>query len=338
VITTSGERRFVSLSQSDDHSVTREGTILARSGQETYRYVRRIDGGGWEPTTEPLDARKEIAGNDFRVFLETLQSGSYRNIVMIRRARGVGTSRLFPPPSVRYEPIPVVDEPVDLAYFTHGLRTGEREVSLVFNAIDDVEGLTEILMTLATYDLRATFFVNGEFIRRHPAALAEIAEAGHEVGSLFFAYFDMADRRFQITRDFILEGLSRNEDEYFAATGRELSLLWHAPYYFVSDDIVEWGQAANYIYVGRDVDSLDWVPRITQDGLSDLYMPAADLVERVLDEKRPGSIISMEIGTAADASGGREDYLFQKLDVLINGLLAQGYSIVPISTMLENAQ
>ncbi|MFP4552016.1 MAG: hypothetical protein ACLFNT_14515, partial [Spirochaetales bacterium] len=63
-----------------------------------------------------------------------------------------------------------------------------------------------------------------------------------------------------------------------------------------------------------------------------------DLVERILDVKRPGSIVSMEIGVAPSASGGREDYLFQRLDVLINGLLAQGYEVVPVSTLLENAR
>jgi len=338
IVSVSGERSFLALAQTDDHSVSNQGEILATSEGENYRFIRTINGGIWEPTEQPLEQRKEVAAADFRVFLETLNSGSYRNIVMVRRSRGVGTSRLFPPPEVRYEPLPIVDEPVDLAYFTHGSRTREREVSLVFNAIDSVEGLTEILMTLAAYDLRATFFVNGEFIRRHPTALSEIATAGHEVGSLFFAHFDMADRRFEITQNFILEGLSRNEDEYFAATRRELSLIWHAPYYYVSDDVVEWGQEANYIYVGRDVDSLDWVPRIIRNGLNELYMPSADLIERILDVKRPGSIVSMEIGVASSALGGREDYLFQRLDVLINGLLAQGYGVVPISTLLENAR
>ena len=94
----------------------------------------------------------------------------------------------------------------------------------------------------------------------------------------------------------------------------------------------------NYSYVGRDVDSLDWVPRLTDEGLSQLYMPAADLVERILDLKRPGSIISMQVGIADDARGGRDDYLFQRLDLLINGLLGQGYSIVPVSTLIANSR
>jgi peptidoglycan/xylan/chitin deacetylase (PgdA/CDA1 family) len=337
---TSGSRTLVTLSQVTDHDLADDGTIAALAGGVRYEYDGR-----WTPASvagteavASLGGRKNVAGRRFRVFLESLSSGSYRNVVMVRRVRGVGTSRLFPPPSRTYEPFPAADDPVNFEYFTNGSRIRRREVSFVFNAIDSVDGLTEILNALAGYDVTATFFVNGEFIRRHPTALAEIADAGHEVGSLFFAYLDMADRRYRITKEFIQEGLSRNEDEYFDSTGRELSLLWHAPYYFVSDDILESAREANYIYVGRDVDSLDWVPRRTDEGLSQLYRPASQLIERILQEKQPGSIISMQVGTLDSASGGRDDYLFQYLDILINGLLEQGYEVVPVSTLIEHAR
>ncbi len=334
VTATSGARDVLTLAQADDHGFADDGTVVAAAGDETFELAE----GRWVASDRAPDARKRVAGERFRVFLESLSSGSYRSIVMVRRAQGVGTSLLFPPPERTYEPFPDEEEPVDFAYFTHGSRIRRREVSFVFNAIDSVEGLTEILNTLASYDVTATFFVNGQFIRRHPAALAEIAGAGHEVGSLFFAHFDMSDRRYRITPEFIQEGLARNEDEYFAATGRELSLLWHAPYYFVSDEIIEAGYEANYIYVGRDVDSLDWVPRRTDEGLSRLYRPSARLVERILEQKQPGSIVSMQVGISEEARGGRDDYLFQRLDLLINGLLEQGYDVVPVSTLLDHAR
>ncbi|MFW6355613.1 MAG: polysaccharide deacetylase family protein [Spirochaetota bacterium] len=333
----SGASDVLALSQSAEHSIGERGTIIAGVAGRSYAYGTPV-AGRWNPTDSQPAVAKQIAGPRFRVFLESLSSGSYRNIVMVRRVRGVGTSLLFPPPEQQYEPFPESEDPVNLAHFEHGSRIRRREVSLVFNAIDSVEGLTEILNTLAGYDVRTTFFVNGEFIRRHPDALSEIAAAGHEVGSLFFAHFDMSDRRYRITPEFIREGLSRNEDEYFTATGRELSLLWHAPYYFGNDEIVEAGRDANYVYVGRDVDSLDWVPMRTDEGLSRLSMPASRLVERILELKQPGSIVSMHVGISEEARGGRDDYLFQRLDILIDGLIAQGYEVVPVSTLIEHAQ
>jgi peptidoglycan/xylan/chitin deacetylase (PgdA/CDA1 family) len=334
---TNGRREVLALSQPDDYSISDEGTIVAQAAEAAYAYGADATD-AWAPSAASPEARKQVASGRFRVYLESLSSGSYRNIVMVRRVQGVGTSRLFPPPERQYEPFPETDEPVDFAHFTHGSRIRRREISFVFNAIDSVEGLTEILNTLAGFDVKATFFVNGEFIRRHPAALSEITGAGHEVGSLFFAYFDMSDRRYRITPDFIREGLARNEDDYYEATGRELSLLWHAPYYFVNEEIIGAGREANYVYVGRDVDSLDWVPMRTDEGLSRLYMPSARLVERILERKQPGSIVSMHVGISEEARGGRDDYLFQRLDILIDGLIERGYDIVPVSTLIEHAE
>jgi peptidoglycan/xylan/chitin deacetylase (PgdA/CDA1 family) len=247
---------------------------------------------------------------------------------------GYGTLPLFAPPAREYEPFPPEDEPVDFEHFAHGSRIRRREVALVFNAIDSAEGLPSILRTLKEYGLRCTFFVNGEFIRSHPGAVKEIADSGHEVGSLFYVYFNMTDARYQVDRDFVIGGLARNEDDYFAATGKELSLVWHAPYYFVSSSIIDAAQEMNYQYVGRDVDSLDWVTQDAAEAASGLYLPGAELVERIIQLKTPGSIIPIRVGKP----GERGDYLFQKLDVLINGLVAAGYKVVTATTLIQHAR
>jgi hypothetical protein len=36
--------------------------------------------------------------------------------------------------------------------------------------------------------------------------------------------------------------------------------------------------------------------------------------------------------------GRRDDYLFQKLDILINELASRGYDIVPVSTLIQDAR
>lgn len=329
-----GERSLVSLSQVERYGYGPDGRVTVQCAGRTL--VRSAT--GWEEVAEAEIGDAGVASASYRVYLETVSAGQYHNLVMVRRAAGAGTRPLFESPQVSYEPFPERDDELNLEYFTHGSRIRRREVALVFNAIDSVDGLTEILTTLADYDVRATFFVNGEFIRRHPSAVREIADSGHEVGSLFYVYFDMTDRRYQVTPEFIVQGLARNEDDYYDATGQELSLLWHAPYYFVSDEILEAGRQANYVYVGRDVDSLDWVPRRTDAGLSMLYMPAAELVERIVEEKKPGSIISMTVGVPGGDEAGRDDFLFHRLDLLINSLIERGYEMAPVSTLIERVE
>lgn len=329
--TQTDQRTVLAIAQADGYGFDDEGQLIV-SAEE--RWFARADS-RWTELESATPREPRVASGDYRVYLEAVSAGAYGNVVMIRRATGTGTQPLFVGPRVSYEPFPAEDDELDLDYFTNGSRIRRREVALVFNAIDSVDGLTEILTTLGDYGIRATFFVNGEFIRRHPSAVREIANSGHEVGSLFYVYFDMTDRRYQITEEFIVQGLTRNEDDYYDTTGRELSLLWHAPYYFVSDEIVAAGKAADYTYIGRDVDSLDWVPRRTDSGVSALYMPAAQLIERIVEQKKPGSIISMTVGTPV---GGRGDYLFHRLDVLVNALIDRGYEMVPVSTLIERAE
>ena len=330
-------RELVTLSQVGDKGFSAEdGTVTAVTQGSYFQYTPET---GWARSEAVDFTDTAVANESFRVYLETLDSGSYRNLVMVRNIEGVGTTALFEPPEQTYEAFPETDDPVNLANFSHGSRIRRREVSFVFNAIDSVEGLTSILNTLADYDITATFFVNGDFIRRHPGAVREIAESGHEVGSLFYTYFDMTDSRYQITDDFIRQGLARNEDEYFNTTGKELSLLWHAPYYFVSPEIIRVSQELNYTYVGRDVDSLDWVPRRDDSGVSRLYRPSIELVDRILERKKPGSIIAMTVGKPGlGTDAERDDYLFQYLDLLINRLIERGYDVVPVSTLIEHAQ
>jgi peptidoglycan/xylan/chitin deacetylase (PgdA/CDA1 family) len=331
------DRRLITIAEPSGYGFHREsGEILVLNRGRTYRY----EDGEYRQADGSRVRAPAVASSRYRVYLETFDSGSYENVVMVRESEDVGTTRLFAPPATRYEPFPEDEERVDFRNFAHGSRTRAREVAFVFNAIDSVEGLTSILDTLDDYEIRATFFVNGDFIRRHPGAVREIEDSGHEVGSLFYTYFDMTDARYEITEDFVTEGLARNEDEYFETTGAELSLLWHAPYYFVSPAIIRASQEMNYTYVSRDVDTLDWVPRTDGPGVTGLYRSSAEIVERILEEKQPGSIIAMRVGTPGESSayGGRDDYLFQKLDLLINRLTERGYDIVPVSTLIEHAR
>jgi peptidoglycan/xylan/chitin deacetylase (PgdA/CDA1 family) len=332
--TGSSASTLVAVSQPGDFGHAKTGTSV-QTRLKGRVLVFDETAGAWKPADGYAVRDRSVASDTFRVYLESSMRGSYANLLMVRDAKGFGTTPLFPPETTLYERFPAADEAVDFTNVAHGSRIRTREVSLVFNAVDSAEGLTRILNTLSVYRVRATFFVNGEFIRRYPDAVKEIADSGHEVGSLFYAYFNMTDSRFTVDRDFVKAGLARNEDDYYAATGKELSLLWHAPYYIVNSPVIGWGAEMNYVYIGRDLDSYDWVTNTESNLARGIYLPAADLVERIIAQKRPGSIIPLQVGAG---EGKREDYLFQKLDIMINELARRGYDIVPVSTLIEHAR
>jgi peptidoglycan/xylan/chitin deacetylase (PgdA/CDA1 family) len=328
-----GTGRLIAVSQPEAYGFSSGSseTVCVRTLDRAYEYAPgtgsfiRLQSFGTKP--------RSTASAAYRVYTESSPSGG--SSVMVRDLGKLGTVPLLSAPAPKYEPFPSTDETVDFMNFSHGSRIRQREVAIVFNAIDSADGLFEVLSTLSEYGVRATFFVNGEFIRRFPSAVREIAASGHEVGSLFSSYFTMTDSRYAVDDEFVRKGLAKNEDDYFAVTGKELSLLWHAPYYGVSSSIIRAARALNYTYVGRDVDTLDWVSSRDEGVIGELYYGAAELVERILEKKKPGSILPVTIGKTAK---GRDNYLFQKLDLLIDNLIRAGYSIVPVSTLIEHAK
>lgn len=333
-----GQRSLICLSSSEAHGFEANGSrILAKSLGVWYA----SDGNGPWTEAQGVESRAAVTTSErYRAYLEKQASGPYENLPLLRNLKGVGTASLIVKGNKAYELVAsggsddgsvlAADRP-----FTHGKRQGIREVSIIFDLVDDAEGLPTVLETLERFGVRATFFLNGEFIRRHPVAAKDIADAGQEAASMFFAPIDLSDARYRIDREFIRRGLARNEDEYFGATGGELALFWHPPYYSASADIIASASSVGYRTIGRDVDSFDWVTRLDARRSPGAYKSASELVDAVIAAKKPGSIIPIRLGVP---SSGRDDYLYDRLDVLLDALVRSGYSVVPVSTLVEHAR
>lgn len=334
------ERRLIALSGVDSFGWSPDGSVLARRGEGSYRLQKLADGqawgpGDWDAVAASAPRAASTASASYRVYIESAGSSPYRNALMLRSVKALGTRRLISAPPSAYASLSGPEEKDGSGAFNHGSRTRRREIALTFDALESSEGLTQVLNTLNDYGIKASFFVNGEFVRQCPGAARLLAESGQEVGSMFFSAVDPTDARFQADRDYLRRGLGRAEDDWFAATGRELSLLWHTPYYSLNSDILEAGASMNYTCVGRDLDPLDWVSKEDRGSLPGAYLDAHAIVERVVSAARPGSVIPIRLGSA---DGGRDDYLFLQLDLLINALKDRGYEIVPVSTLIEHAK
>jgi hypothetical protein len=59
------------------------------------------------------------------------------------------------------------------------------------------------------------------------------------------------------------------------------------------------------------------------------------MIDRIMEEKQPGSIIPIRLGLLP---GGRTDYLYTRIGVLLDALIREGYAIVPVSTLIEHAR
>ena len=239
----------------------------------------------------------------YRAYVALTDNKLYENALYIRNFAGSGSSYALYPETV--------------------VPSGSRKrIALIFDAMDSAEGLAHILAVLSSYKIKATFFLNGEFIRRYPLECRQIIESGHDCASLYFSTADLTDKNFVIDEEFIRRGLARNEDEFYAATGHELSLLWHAPYYKANPQIKRAGELSGYRYVEAGRLSLDtYTLEKAADG-NKWYLGARDLIKLYVDNAHDEMIIPINVGIS---DGTRNDYLYEKLGLLIGNLLDCGY-------------
>lgn len=284
-------------------------TILGKNKAGTFIYDR--DRNVWTSVAGEIERGSSIQNKYWRVFLGESKSDRFANGIYVRTLSGLTETR------------PLISD------YTVS-SDAEPRVSLVFEALDNADGLTTILDTLEKSGVKATFFLNGEFIRRFPSATREIENAGHQCASMFFTTGDLTSLTFVADESYIRRGLARNEDEFFSLTGKELTLYWHAPYYKLTDDIRNSGKKAGYAYVESSFEAKDTSTIEEYVRIGSPYYSTDQIIAEFASSLYDGCIIPVATGVS---SGTRTDYLFDRLDVLISAIQEAGYRIVPVSEL-----
>lgn len=253
-----------------------------------------------------------VQNGKYRVYTGTTDNLLFENALYVRTLTGNGSTA------------PVFEEAVRKT-------PARRQVALVFDAVDSADGVTDILSVLSDYGIKGTFFLNGEFIRRYPKETKQIFLAGHDCASMFFTLTDFNEKGYVIDEEFVRRGLARNEDEFFAATGSELLLMWHAPFYKSTERIRKFGRDSGYKYIECSRLSLDTntLEKSAEDGRK-WYLGARDLVEIYVENAEDHMIIPVSAGIS---KGTRKDYLYEKLRLLIGDLLDEGFEFVPVRNL-----
>lgn len=192
------------------------------------------------------------------------------------------------------------------------VETRENLVALSFDDGPTPEGVAAVLPILAEHDTKATFFLIGKHMQRHPEEAGRILAAGHELGNHSFSH----QRNIGYSREFYRSEIERTE-ALLAAAGSD-SGLFRPPF-------------------GRKLIGLPLEAR--DAGLHTIMWDVEDQPERfsepaayakdILDRVRPGSIILIHPmyrhnGVAREA-----------LPAILSGLRTRGYEIVTVGELLE---
>ncbi len=278
--------------------------------------------------------RKKNSNSENRIYIDSASS-YFKNMLYIRSLKNYSTKPLFLEPMVfaaKASAIPYSQYGNTSKIFSHGKRNGKKQVALVFDAMDNMDGIAEVLYILKKNNIKSTFFINGEALRQNPDAVKEIVKAGHQCGSLFFTTWNFSDTDYRIDENFIKQGLARNEDNFYQVTGSELSLIWHSPYYIASTMMINAGKKAGYIYISPDIRIPDWMSKDNRRQLHALYKSPPQIIENLCDTIAPGSIIPISL---SKKSGINEEYFYSYLQLLITVLKELGYSITDIKGLME---
>ncbi|WP_427365759.1 polysaccharide deacetylase family protein [Candidatus Caldatribacterium saccharofermentans] len=184
----------------------------------------------------------------------------------------------------------------------------EKRVALTFD--DAPNGHTaEILAILDRFQVKATFFLIGAQVLRHPDLVQRIVAAGHEIGNHSFSH---AFTR-ECPAESIKEDIERAEKAIVNSTGR-LPLYFRPPEGLVTPAIERACGMTGYSLVTWSLDSEDWRAQ-TED----------EIVERVLRDIHPGAIVLFHSLPRT----------VRALPRILCALLEAGYTCVPLSSLLE---
>ncbi|EHN16982.1 polysaccharide deacetylase family sporulation protein PdaB [Clostridium sporogenes] len=153
--------------------------------------------------------------------------------------------------------------------------TKENKISLTFDVSRGDEYIEKILDILDENDVKATFFLVGDWIEQNPKKVKEIHSKGHEIGNHSHSHPNMSI----ISKEKIVKDININDANIRRITG-EGTKLFRFPGGYYNDEAVDIVNKMGLCSIQWDVDSIDWKEQ------------GADLeYERIIKKTKSGSIL-----------------------------------------------
>jgi peptidoglycan/xylan/chitin deacetylase (PgdA/CDA1 family) len=235
--------------------------------------------------------------------------------------------------------------------FSNG-ATDKKLISLTFDGGSDANVALPILDTLRSRNVKVTIFLTGQFIKKFPDIVQVYLSEGHEIGNHTLSHPHLtsyAQDKTQtmlpeITKEFLHNELSKNEELFYSLTGQKMAPFWRAPYGEFNSTLCSWANELGYIHVGwrqgptwrQGLDSNDWIPNEETPG----FKTPAEVLDKILGIAKSntdalnGGIILMHLGTTRKDP---KQQVHTILGSLIDSLQQRGFKIVPVSEMVEQS-
>ncbi len=192
----------------------------------------------------------------------------------------------------------------------YSVDTDEKLAAITFDCAWGADDIPQILDTLKTADVKATFFMVGQWAEKNPEMVKLIAQEGHDTANHSYSHLRMGG----------LDGGRANSEikkcgEIIERLTGSKCELFRAPYGDYSNALLSEAQQLGYYSIQWDVDSLDWKPGISRE----------EILQRIEAKVKPGSIILFHNDTPHTA---------KLLPDIVKDLKTGGYKLVPVSELI----
>lgn len=191
----------------------------------------------------------------------------------------------------------------------YSVDTKDKKIAITFDSTWGDNNTVEILNILDKEEVKATFFLLGKWIEKHPKEAEEIYKRGHEIGNHSDSHPDMKS----LSSEKLAMEIAIADEKIKKLSGKGTK-LFRFPSGEYNDKLVEAAEKTNHISIQWDVDSIDW----KEQGEEIEY-------NRVIKKAKAGSIILFHNGAK---------FTPKTLSRVIKKLKEEGYKFVKVSELI----
>lgn len=191
----------------------------------------------------------------------------------------------------------------------YSVDTNESKVSITINCAWNADDIDMILETLKNQDVKATFFMVGDWVEKYGDSVKKIFNEGHEIGNHSYNHPHVNNLSLEKNK----EQIQKCSDLIKNITGVGTS-LYRGPYGEYNNTVIESAENLGHTTIQWSIDTLDY------KGLTE-----EEMWGKIEPKLENGSIILMHNGTENTALS---------LNGIITKIKEKGYTIVPVSELI----
>lgn len=186
---------------------------------------------------------------------------------------------------------------------------GDNKIAITFDVAWENSNTDELIEILEKENVKATFFVTGDWCDRYPEDVLKFYEAGHEIQNHSDQHPHISGMN---TNDLISDAKACNKK--IEMITKQKPTLYRAPYGEYDDNSLTTLEGMGFKVIQWDVDSIDWKD-----------IPADEIKTRVINNTESGSILLFHNDLANTT---------EALTDIITTLKKKGYEFVPVSDLI----